>query len=64
MASVHLTTQGKWMNVHLTLFLNFIQQKISPKVECFCWHLMTQTPFSLEVRACSVVPDSFRPNGL
>ena len=62
-ASVHLTTQGKRMNVCLILFLKFIQQ-ISQKAECFCWYLMTQTPFSLEVCACSVVPASFQPNGL
>ena len=63
-ARVHLTTQSKWRNVCLMLFLNFIQQKISPKADCFCWYLVTQTPFSLEECACSVVPDSFRPNGL
>ena len=63
-ASVHLTTQGKRMNVCLILFLNFIQQKISPKAECFCWYLMTQTPFSLQCVRGSVVPASFQPNGL
>lgn len=42
-ASVHLTNQGKRMNVCSLLFLNFIQQQISRK--CFCWHFVTQLPY-------------------